>query len=118
MDNMLGLYSKPLKTQRRLVMHDRLCPYIYPAEISEVAAKLLLSNNHRHIGLLHTINNGHDNLRGSPVAELMTEVFGETMTFDGSKDGFLEAYTLMFGPVALLIWAFLSLKKATNRSGH
>jgi len=54
MDNMLGIYSEPLKKQRRLVMHDRLCPYIYPPEISEVAANLLLSDNHRHIGLLHT----------------------------------------------------------------
>lgn len=36
-------------------------PGVDPREIAKVVANLLLSDNHRHIGCTHTINNGHDN---------------------------------------------------------
>jgi hypothetical protein len=76
-----------------------------------VAGRLFLSDNHRHIGQFHTVNNGHDLMRFSDVAELMSEVFGEKITHDGSKEGFLDAYSQRFGPGCAHLWEFFEYER-------
>ncbi|MFS4582915.1 NmrA family NAD(P)-binding protein [Phaeobacter sp. C3_T13_0] len=106
MDNFLKVTKIGIRRERKLIWHGRKVPYVDPREIAEVVANLLLSDNHRHIGCTHTINNGHDNHTAEGVAKVMSEAFGETITFEGSRDAFLENYSSVFGPVAPGIWAF------------
>jgi hypothetical protein len=68
---------------------------------------LFLSDNHRHIGQFHTLNNGHDLMRFSEAAELMTEVLGEKITHDGSKEGFFAAYP----QIAPILWDFFEYER-------
>jgi uncharacterized protein YbjT (DUF2867 family) len=109
MDN-LRLMLGPLHHERKLVWHNRLVPWIDPREIAEVAGRLLLSDNHRHIGQFHTLNNGQDLLRFSDVAELMTEVFGEKITHDGSREAFFDCYP-MIGDMRHLLWDFFEYER-------
>jgi uncharacterized protein YbjT (DUF2867 family) len=106
MDNFFWM-AEGLRRERKLVWHDRLIPFIDPRDIAEVAGRLFLSDNHRHIGQFHTLNNGHDLMRFSDVAELMTEAFGEKITHDGSKEAFFNEYSAQMGERSTAIWNFL-----------
>jgi uncharacterized protein YbjT (DUF2867 family) len=110
MDNFFGM-KEGLRRERRLIWHNRLIPFIDPRDIAEVAGRLFLSDNHRHIGQFHTLNNGHDLMRFSEVAELMTDVFGEKITHDGSREGFFDAYSQRFGPVCSGLWEFFEYEQ-------
>ena len=110
MDNFFWM-AEGLRRERKLIWHDRLIPFIDPRDIAEVAGRLLLSDNHRHIGQFHTLNNGHDLMRFSQVAELMTEVFGEKITHDGSKEGFSAAYSRQLGPLHEKLWEFFEYER-------
>lgn len=96
MDNFfrLGL-GETVKRQRKLVWPQRLIPWIDPRDIAEVAGRLFLSPNQRHIGQFHTMNNGHDLLRFHEVADMLSDVLGETVTYDGSEEAFRSAYAFM-----------------------
>lgn len=113
MDNFLWMKGG-LVRERKLVWHNRLIPLIDPREIAEVAGRLLLSDNHRHIGQFHTLNNGHDLLRYSDVADLMSEVFGEKITHDGSLEAFTREYGAQFGPKLMEIWNFFEYERANE----
>lgn len=102
MDNFFWM-KEGLQRERKLIWHDRLIPFIDPRDIAEVAGRMFLSDNHRHIGQFHTLNNGHDLMRYSDAAVLMSEVLGEKITHDGSKDSFLAAYSHL---AARLWWFF------------
>ncbi|MEU6371593.1 NAD(P)H-binding protein [Streptomyces sp. NPDC046909] len=110
MDNLMRT-KDGLRRERKLVWHDRLIPWIHPADVAEVAGRLFLSDNHRHIGQFHTLNNGHDLKRYSDVAELMSEVFGEEITHDGSKEGFLRAYDRFGVRPASELWDFFTYEE-------
>jgi uncharacterized protein YbjT (DUF2867 family) len=110
MDNFFWM-KKGLRRERKLIWHDRLIPFIDPREIAEVAGRLLLSDNHRHIGQFHTLNNGHDLMRFSDAAVLMTEVFGEKITHDGSKEAFLKEYSERLGPFCSAMWEFFEYER-------
>ncbi|MFC8360070.1 NmrA family NAD(P)-binding protein [Streptomyces griseorubiginosus] len=112
MDNFFWM-KDGLRRERKLIWHDRLIPFIDPRDIAEVAGRLFLSDNHRHIGQFHTLNNGHDLMRFSEVAELMSEVFGEKITHDGTKDSFLNEYGSKIGFSAWL-WEFLEYEGANE----
>lgn len=109
MDNFFWMKAG-LVRQRKLIWHNRLIPFNDPRDVGEVAARLLLSDNHRHIGQFHTLNNGHDLLRFSDVARLMTEVFGEEITYDGSKETFFEAYAHL-GDLRTVLWDFFEYER-------
>jgi len=109
MDNFFWM-AAALRRERKLVWHNRLIPFIDPRDIAEVAGRLFLSDNHRHIGQFHTLNNGHDLMRFSDVAELMTEVFGEKITHDGSKEGFFKEYERM-GDRREILWKFFEYEQ-------
>lgn len=112
MDNFFWMKAA-LVQQRKLIWHNRLIAFIDPREVGEAAARLLLCDNHRHIGQFHTLNNGHDLLRFSDVAQLMSEVFGETITYDGSKAAFFDAYAPM-GELRQLLWDFFEYERANE----
>ncbi|MCW8378660.1 NAD(P)H-binding protein [Streptomyces justiciae] len=113
MDNFLAMRGG-LVRERKLIWHNRLIPFIDPRDIAEVAGRLFLSDNHRHIGQFHTLNNGHDLMRFSDVAELMSEVFGEQITHDGSKEGFFKEYGPYMGPIADELWSFFEYERANE----
>ncbi|MBD9408395.1 NmrA family NAD(P)-binding protein [Acidovorax sp. ACV02] len=108
-DNFLWMAGS-LRRERKLVWHNRLIPFIDPRDIAEVAGRLFLSDNHRHIGQFHTLNNGHDLMRFCDVAKVMTEVFGETITHDGSKEAFFTEYAGM-GDRRDVLWNFFEYER-------
>lgn len=116
MDNFTTRADRAIREERKLIWPPRKVPYIDTNEIAEVAAQLLLSDNQGHIGQLHTLNNGQDNLRGHEVAALMTEVLGVNIGYVGDKDSFVNEYTRIFGPAAGMIWGFFEFE-ATYEEG-
>ncbi|WP_332817425.1 NmrA family NAD(P)-binding protein [Sphingopyxis sp.] len=91
MDNFLATPAQMLREQHELIVPvDRLNAFIDPRDVGAVAACLLLTDNHRHIGQIYHLDNGHDVLRFSEVAALMTQIFGVTIGYDGSKERFLR----------------------------
>lgn len=110
MDNFYWM-KDGLRQERKLIWPERLIPYIDPRDIAEVAGRLFLSGNHRHIGQFHTLNNGQDLLRFSEVADLMSQVFRERIVHDGSRAGFFAAYQ-GFGETRLnYLWDFFQYEQ-------
>lgn len=114
MDNFLTMMAPALRKDRKLIWCNRKVPYIDPLDIAEVAGRLLLSDNAGHIGQFHTLNNGQDLYRYSEVAPIMSEVFGEEISFEGSRDAFMAQYAPMMGPFAPALWGFLSYEGANE----
>lgn len=89
MDNFMRLsFGTSVKRERTLVWPERLIPWIDPRDVVEVIGRLFLSDNHRHIGQFHTMNNGHDLKRFHEVADLLGDVIGEPVAYDSSREGF------------------------------
>ncbi len=112
MDNFSTRANRAIKEDSKLIWPPRRVPYIDANEIGEVAARLLLSDNHGHIGQMHTINNGQDNLRASEVAALRSEVFEREIEYVDGKEAFIEEYTRVFGPMAPMIWGFFEFEES------
>ena len=94
MDNLINM-ARLLREERKLIIpFDRLMAFVDPRDVGETAARLLLSDNHRHIGQYYHIDNGHDVMRFSAVAQIMSEVIGEPVAYDGTG----EAFVREFGP--------------------
>ena len=111
MDNFMRLgLGAGVRRERKLIWPERLVPWIDPRDIAEVAGKLFLSDNHRHIGQFHTLNNGHDLLRFQQVAAMMSEVYGEPIGYDSSKEGFYAEYSFM-GPMRDQLWNFFQYEQ-------
>lgn len=112
MDNFIRLgLGETIKRQRKLIWPERLIPWIDPRDIAEVAGRLFLSRNHRHIGQFHTLNNGHDLMRFHEVAELLSEVLGEPVSYDSSREAFFAAYAFMGEPKLNQIWNFFQYEQ-------
>lgn len=114
MDNFSRLMMvNGLRRERKLIWPERQVPYLDPDEVGEMAARLLLTNDHRHIGKYHTINNGHDFLKIEQIAELMSEVWGETITYDGSKESYFKEYLDIRGEEKLnTLWSFFDYDRS------
>ena len=110
-DNFSRWMAPALRERRTLIWPERLIPYIDPAEIAEVAGRLFLSDNQRHFGQFHTMNNGHDILRFSEVAELMSEVLGEPIAYEGSKSAFFTEYAWMGHDRLQYLWDFFQYEQ-------
>lgn len=89
MDNFL-LLTHILQTGN-LPMRYRPVGYLDPREVGEAAARLLLSEDARHIHQVYTINNGENAKSGEEVAELMQEVYMHPIKFDGAEQTFMSA---------------------------
>ena len=90
-DNYLSWLAPPILHKRTLTMSSpRRVLYFHPGELGEVAARILLSDDARHIGGSYQCDNGHDLITFEEVAKMMTEVFGVAIAYDGSEDGFMR----------------------------
>lgn len=115
MDNFILRMRPGLRRERKLIWPERKVPYIDPAEVGEIAARLLLSNDRRHIGIFHTVNNGTDFLQFSEIAQLMSSLWGETITYDGSKDGFFSEYGDKIDAQTLaFLWNFFGYERSVE----
>ncbi|MGY4502181.1 uncharacterized protein YbjT (DUF2867 family) [Bradyrhizobium sp. GM24.11] len=110
MDNFYWM-KEGLRKARKLIWPERSIPYIDPRDIAEVAGRLFLSDNHRHIGQFHTLNNGQDMLRFSEVADLMSKVFQETIVHDGTRESFFEAYRELGEARLNYLWDFFQYEQ-------
>ena len=111
MDNLLAPPTvEALRRTRTFIWPERLIPFIDPREVGEVAGRLFLSDNHRHIGQLHTLNNGYDILRFADVAQLMSEVWNEPIRYDSSKEAFFATYAEI-GVRRQYLWDFFQYEQ-------
>lgn len=110
-DNFFRLMSGSLRRERKLIWPERRVPYIDPPDVGEIAARLLLSNDRRHIGKFHTINNGHDFPKFEEVAELMSEVWGENISYDGSKEAYFKEYSERGESRLNVLWSFFAYER-------
>ena len=95
MDNFL--FTLPgIRSADTLIWPEREVPLIDVRDLGEAAARLLISDDRRHIGHFHTINNGYDYVTTSQVAEIMSDVFRRRIGHDGSWDAFNKEYGEMF----------------------
>jgi uncharacterized protein YbjT (DUF2867 family) len=112
MDNFIRLgQGESVRRERKLIWPEHLVPWIDPRDIGEVAGRLLLSDNHRHIGQFHTMNNGQDLLRYREVAALMTELWHEPIAYDGSREAFFAEYSARLGPLCDLLWDYFQYEQ-------
>lgn len=89
MDNFLTFFAPPLQQHRKLVVpRNRRMAFLDTTDTGRCAASILLSDNARHIGQIYHLDNGHDVMWFDEVAELASAVLGETITYDGSDEGF------------------------------
>jgi uncharacterized protein YbjT (DUF2867 family) len=91
MDNFLRMIPG-LQESGTLVWPNRVLPYIDPRELGEVAARLLLSDDSRHVGQFYTVNNGEPGISTEEVAALMSEVFQRPIVHDGSREAFMKFF--------------------------
>jgi hypothetical protein len=57
------------------------------------------------------LNNGHDLMRFSDVADVMSDVFGEKVTHDGSMEAFFDTYSQQLGPLCSQLWNFFEYER-------
>lgn len=116
MDN-FHLQIKSVLAKKTLIWPEHRVPFIDPRDIAEVAGKLFLSDNAKHIGAFHTMNNGQDWLNFREVAGIISEVFGEPVAYDGSFEAFSEFYTPIMGPfVVQKLWHFFKFEEANEET--
>jgi uncharacterized protein YbjT (DUF2867 family) len=112
----LWLQIGPVLSKKTLIWPEHRVPFIDPEDIAEVAGRLFLSDNAKHIGAFHTMNNGHDWLQYREIAEILSEVFGEPTAYDGSFEAFSEFYSPVIGPRVKLLWAFFKFEEANEEN--
>ena len=108
---------KSVLAKNTLIWPEHRVPFIDPRDIAEVAGKLFLSDNAKHIGAFHTMNNGQDWLNFREVAGIISEVFGEPVAFDGSFEAFSEFYSPIMGPgLVQTLWHFFKFEEANEEN--
>lgn len=116
MDN-FHLQIKSVLAKKTLIWPEHRVPFIDPRDIAEVAGRLFLSDNVKHIGAFHTMNNGQDWLNYRDVAGIISEVFGEPVAYDGSFEAFSEFYTPIMGPfVVQKLWHFFKFEESNEET--
>jgi uncharacterized protein YbjT (DUF2867 family) len=109
-ENLLTMKAGLIR-ERKLIWHNRKVPHMDKRDIAEAAARILLSDNHRHIGQFHTLNNGQDLLNYAQIADLMTQVWGEKITFEGSKEAVISEYMDSYGTIFPKLWDFFQMEQ-------
>ncbi|KAH7409717.1 hypothetical protein BKA64DRAFT_665672 [Cadophora sp. MPI-SDFR-AT-0126] len=113
-DNMF-LQIKSVQLEKKFIWPEHRVPFIDPRDIAEVAGKLLLSDNAKHIGQFHTMNNGTDWLEFREVAEIVSDVLGRPIPYDGSKESFFRFYGPFLGEnTATTMWNFFKFEQANE----
>lgn len=113
----LHLQIKSVQAKGTLIWPEHRVPFIDPRDIAEVAGRLFLSDNAKHIGAFHTMNNGQDWLNFKDVAGIISEVFGEPVAYDGCFEAFSEFYTPIMGPfIVQTLWHFFKFEEANEET--
>ncbi|HKY82578.1 MAG TPA: NmrA family NAD(P)-binding protein [Sphingobium sp.] len=103
-DNFAKYMLKSLRSDRQLIWPPRTILYIDTAEVGEFVGRLFLSEDARQYGQFHTINNGQDLLSYDDVVQIMSEVFGETVTYDPSREAYFREYAPMGEETLTYLW--------------
>ncbi|KAK7440663.1 hypothetical protein CaCOL14_013019 [Colletotrichum acutatum] len=112
MDN-FWIQIKSVVAKKTLIWPEHRVPFVDPRDIAEVAGRLFLSNNAKHIGAFHTMNNGHDWLTFEEVAAMLSEVLCEPIAYDGSLEAFSAFYGSAMGPhLVQAMWNFFKYEEA------
>ncbi|BFG80574.1 hypothetical protein PTKU46_86080 [Paraburkholderia terrae] len=90
MDNYLRMAG--MVQEGVLRWHNRRVPYLDPREVGEAAARLLLSDEARHLGQVYTLNNGEAGLRPSDAARMLSEMLGRSIAYDGTREGLFSYF--------------------------
>ncbi|KAG6355390.1 hypothetical protein INS49_003352 [Diaporthe citri] len=113
----LHLQIKSVLAKKTLIWPEHRVPFTDPRDIAEIAGRLFLSDNAKHIGAFHTMNNGQDWLTFREIAGLISEVFGEPVAYDGSYEAFSEFYTPIMGPHKVQeMWHFFKFEEANEET--
>ncbi len=94
MDNLL-FTSTAVKRSRTLIWPQRSVPMMDGRDVGEVAARLLMHDDARHVGQFHTINNGYDYPTTGDVAQIMSDAFQTRIVHDSSWEAFDAEYGAM-----------------------
>jgi uncharacterized protein YbjT (DUF2867 family) len=108
MDNFLTM---PLLSAGKVTWANRRVPWIDPREIGEAAARVLISDDARHLYQFQTLNNNQDKLYMSEAVEMMSDVLLMDIDYDSSREGF-DALGLFPPAIADLMWDFFSFEDA------
>lgn len=104
--------QKAIQKKDQIIWPSRTVPFMAIDDIGEVAAKVLLSGDRRHIGAFHTINNGHDLLDAFGAARVMSEFWGKRIDAVDDKEVFVSEYRHLMGEsLCNRLWDFLKFEK-------
>ncbi|KAH7071780.1 hypothetical protein FB567DRAFT_554415 [Paraphoma chrysanthemicola] len=108
----LWLQIKSVLAKKTLIWPEHRVPFMDPVDIAEVAGRLLLSDNAKHIGAFHNMNNGQDWLQFREIAGILSDVLGELIAYDGSYAAYSDFYGPIMGPKTDALWAFFKFEEA------
>lgn len=91
MDNLLRTIPAVVETGT-LYWPERQMTYVDPREVGEAAARLLLSDDARHLYQFYTLNSGERQLGSGEIAQMMREVFLREIAYDGSLDSVMRTF--------------------------
>lgn len=86
----------PIRATRTLVWPQRHVPVMDVRDLGEVIARIFLSDDARHIGAFHTVNNGYDYLTTDEFAEVMSNAWATPIKVDTSWESFEREYGAIF----------------------
>ncbi|KAJ4135456.1 hypothetical protein NW765_009427 [Fusarium oxysporum] len=108
----LWLQIQPVLLNKTFIWPEHRVPFLDPQDIAEVAGRLFLSGNAKHIGAFHTMNNGRNWLTYEEVAGILSDELGEKIVFDASYEGFTEFWGPRMGKKAEGLWDFFKFEQA------
>ncbi|EWZ94185.1 hypothetical protein FOCG_14444 [Fusarium oxysporum f. sp. radicis-lycopersici 26381] len=108
----LWLQIQPVLLNKTFIWPEHRVPFLDPQDIAEVAGRLFLSDNAKHIGAFHTMNNGRNWLTYEEVAGILSDELGEKIVFDASYEGFTEFWGPRMGKKAEGLWDFFKFEQA------
>lgn len=94
MDNLFFTVAA-LQREHTLIWPQRHVPLMDGRDLGEVIARIFQSDDARHIGSFHTVNNGHDYPTTAEIAEIMSDVFQTPIGSDTSWASFNTEYGAM-----------------------
>ncbi|EWZ31599.1 hypothetical protein FOZG_14727 [Fusarium oxysporum Fo47] len=103
---------QPVLLNKTFIWPEHRVPFLDPQDIAEVAGRLFLSDNAKHIGAFHTMNNGRNWLTYEEVAGILSDELGEKIVFDASYEGFTEFWGPRMGKKAEGLWDFFKFEQA------
>ncbi|KAF5656496.1 hypothetical protein FCIRC_13635 [Fusarium circinatum] len=93
----LWLQIQPVLLHKKFIWPEHRVPFLDPRDVAEVAGRLFLSDNAKHV-----------------VTGILSDELGESLAFDGSYEGFMEFWGPRMGKKAERIWNFFKFEQANE----